>query len=376
VGTDRRQALAGRAPEHDLTLPFGDLERCVARIRKEAAGRPIHAVLGVDDETTLPAAAAAAQLGLPHNPVAAVRATRDKFELRWRLTNAGRPGPRFERVPLSASVEETAERMAYPCVLKPLFLSASRGVLRADDPESFVEAFRRIAAILADPDVAGRSGDKAHLLVEDYLPGREVALEGLLKGGELRVLALFDKPDPTLYVTPSRHPNLTRREVAQEAACGCRALGLQEGPVHVELRLDHGEPWIVGIAARTIGGLCSRALHFGSGLSLEELVLHHALGLSTSKLHRERAASGVMVIPVPRGGILRRVHGLDAARAEPGIEEVVLAAHVGAELVPLPEGHRYLGFLFARAGAPDEVEQALRRAQARLAFEIGYFPDS
>lgn len=378
VGTDRRQALEPQAPDHNLALAFDDLDDCVEQIREKARGDPIHAVLGVDDETALAAATAAAALGLPHNPVAAVRATRDKFELRWRLTTAGRPGPRFERVPLARPVEETAQRMIYPCVLKPLFLSASRGVLRADDPAGFVEAFRRVAAILADPEIGRRGGDTEHLLVEEYLPGREIALEGLLRKGELQVLALFDKPDPlvgptfeeTLYVTPSRHPNMTRREVVEEAARGCEALGLVEGPVHVELRLDHGQPWIVEIAARTIGGLCSRALHFGSGISLEELVLRHALGLSVTKLHREEAASGVMMIPVPGAGILRGVRGLEDARAEPGVGEIVLSQHVGAELVPLPEGHRYLGFIFARAETADEVEQALRRAHALLQFEI------
>jgi biotin carboxylase len=378
VGTDRRQALERTLPGHTLTLDFADPERRLREIVELAEAKPLRAVIGVDDETTPMAALASEWLGLPHNPEASVRASRDKYETRRLFAEATLRGPRFRRIPLDASPGEIAREVGYPCVLKPIFLSASRGVLRADDRESFVDAFRRIAAILRGSDVASRAGDRRHVLVEDYLPGDEVALEGLLEAGRLPVLALFDKPDPlegptfeeTLFVTPSRYGEETQRNVAAEAAKGCSALGLRDGPVHAELRLHDGRPWLLEVAPRTIGGLCSRALRFGAGVSLEELVLLHALGRDTAELERETVAAGVMMIPVPAAGRLRRIEGVAAAREVAGIEEVTISAHVGAELVPLPEGHRYVGFIFARGDEPAEVEALLRRAHSLLRFEI------
>ncbi|HSD28965.1 MAG TPA: ATP-grasp domain-containing protein, partial [Vicinamibacteria bacterium] len=211
-----------------------------------------------------------------------------------------------------------------------------------------------------------------------FIPGREVALEGLLVGGELHVLALFDKPDPldgpyfeeTIYVTPSRLSPDVQLAIAAEARWAARALGLAEGPVHAELRVNDEGPWMIELAARTIGGLCSRTLRFGAGLSLEELVIRHALGIELDSLERERQPAGVMMIPIPRAGVLRAVRGREAALAVPGIEEATISAHVGQELVPLPEGSRYLGFLLARADSPEAVEEALRAAHRRLDFDI------
>ena len=268
--------------------------------------------------------------------------------------------------------------MTYPCVLKPTVLAGSRGVIRADDPVSFVAAFRRIAAILRAPETSGLGEGATEVLVEDFIPGREVALEGLLVGSELHVLALFDKPDPldgpyfeeTIYVTPSRLPADVQAAISAEARWAARALGLTEGPIHAELRVNGDGPWVVEVAARTIGGLCSRTLRFGAGLSLEELVIRHALGIELDSLERERRPAGVMMIPIPRGGVLRAVRGREDALAVPGIEDVTISAHVGQELVPLPEGSRYLGFILARADSPEEVEAALRVAHERLAFDV------
>jgi hypothetical protein len=251
-------------------------------------------------------------------------------------------------------------------------------VLRADDSPGFIRGFRTVRAILQRAARERHPGDTTHVLIEDFLPGDEVAVEGLLENGELRPLALFDKPDPldgptfeeTLYVTPSRHPVALQGAVMEEVTRGCRALGLRDGPVHAELRLCRGEPWLLEVAARTIGGLCSRTLRFGFGVSLEELILQHHLRRPTSELHRERHAAGVMMIPVPRAGVLRGVEGLEAARATPHVAELTLSVHVGARLEPLPDGHRYMGFIFARAETPEVVEQALRDATALLRFRV------
>ena len=327
VGTDRRQALEAASPGHTLTFDLADTGSSLTEIRREAARRPFAAVLGVDDETTLLASEASRALGLPHNPPEAIRATRNKFEMRRRLEAAGRPGPSFRLVPRNVDPRQASAEVEFPCVLKPLALSAGRGVIRADDPQGFIAAFARVSSILDDPEVARLKGVTEHVLVEQFLSGAEFALEGLLVDGRLETLALFDKPDPlegpffeeTLLVTPSRGPAHLTEAVIEEARLGCRALGLADGPVHAELRLDRGRPWIVEVAARTIGGICSRALRFGAGVSLEELVLRHALGRPTQDLLRERNAAGVMMMPIPRRGTLRAVRGLVATPDEDAV---------------------------------------------------------
>ena len=372
VGSEERASLESRSGGTTMTLDFRRPERRLDAIRDAHAERPFDAIVGTDDESTLLAALAAESLGLEHNPPDAVRAARSKPQARERMRAAGLRVPEFRMLPLEAGPREAAPAIDYPCVLKPLALSASRGVLRADDPDAFAAAFERVAAIVREAD----AGDA--LLVESYIPGEELALEGLLHEGELEVLALFDKPDPlrgptfeeTIYVTPSRKAQAERQAIADEVAAGCRALGLRHGPVHAELRMHDGRPWLLEVAPRTIGGLCSRTLRFGTGISLEELVLRHALGLEFPDHARERLAAGVMMIPIPRAGVLQGVDGLDEARAVPGIEDVEISLRRGSEVRPLPEGHQYLGFLFARAEEPAAVEQALREAHGRLAIRI------
>lgn len=378
VGTDRARASALAAPGTTITIDPGHPERSIEAVRAAASERPFDAIVGVDDETTVLAALASHAVGLPHNPVEAVRATRNKFETRRLLSGAGRPGPRFSLIALDADPVAAADRVDYPCVLKPLGLSTGRGVIRADAPRQFVEAFRRIGQILRDPEIGRLKGTTDHLLVEDYLAGEEFALEGLLDSGRLRVLALFDKPDPmdgptfeeTLLVTPSRQSPEVQRAIVEETSRGCEVLGLRDGPIHAELRLTGGAPWLIEMGARTIGGLCSSVLRFGGGVTLEEIVLRHALGMDLTGTEREAQAVGVMMLPIPRAGILNDVRGIDEARRVADVEGVTISLHRGAEVVPLPEGHSYLGFVFARADTPDRVEAALRKAHGCLEFEI------
>jgi biotin carboxylase len=383
IASDRPNVMAGEFPDHLLTLPFSDPAASAREMQRYAARRPIDAVVPVDDATTVVASAVGEALGLRVNPLAAAQATRDKRVMRERLARAGVPSPSFTAVRVDEDGAAAAARVAYPCVLKPRVLSASRGVIRADDPASFVVAFARIGAILREPDVAALGEGTDTILVEGFVPGREVALEGLLEDSVLRPLALFDKPDPldgpffeeTIYVTPSRLPAATQTRVADVAARAARALGLTDGAVHCELRLRAGtagalEPVVLEIAARSIGGLCGRTLRFGTGLSLEELILRRALGRPVDSLERERAAAAVMMIPIPRGGVLEEVRGLDAARAVPLVEDITISLHKGQEVVPLPEGSRYLGFIFSRAAGPAEAEAALREAHRHLHFVI------
>ena len=375
VASERRQALAGVMGHRALTVNCRNRDEAADRIVRLAARKPLDAVVAVDDEGVLVAALAGQRLGLAHNPPDAAARSRDKAAMRRALEDAGVPQPEFRMAGPGAEVAGLAVEVGFPCVLKPVSLSGSRGVIRADDPEAAVVAAKRVRAILAD---AGEDPE-APLLVERYIPGDEVAVEGLLRGGTLEPLAVFDKPDPlegpyfeeTIYVTPSRLPPETLDAIVRMTADAAAALGLVEGPIHAELRTDAGRAWVLELAARSIGGLCSRSLRFGVGVTLEEVILRHALGLPIEDLRRESAASGVMMIPTPRAGILEEVRGQDRARAVPGIAGLELTIGPGRHVMPLPEGDRYLGFLFARADGPDGVEHALRTAHGHLEIVIG-----
>jgi len=371
-------------PSSLLTLAFTDPERAADQAAAFAAEHPLAGVIGVDDDTAVVAAAIAGRLGLRGNPEPAALAARDKHRQREMLAAAGVPVPRYVLYQADANPETLSRDIAYPCVLKPLRLSASRGVIRANDSNEFVAAFRRLGAILVRLDVAACGDPARSLLVEEFIPGPEVALEGLLADGRLRVLTLFDKPDPldgpffeeTIYVTPSRLPGTAQQAIAATAQAAATALGLVEGPIHAELRYNEQGPWLIELAARPIGGRCSSALRFNNGDekkgegSLEEIIVRHALAIDAPVFQREDRASGVMMIPVPRAGVLREVRGVEAARAVPLVDAVVITAHRGQKLVPLPEGARYPGFIFARGANPELVEAALREAHRRLEFVL------
>ena len=388
VASERPSAFEQAQPAGLLTLDFADPAHAAEQAAAFAQAHPLGGVVGVDDDTAVVAAAVAERLALRGNPVAAALAARDKQRQRELLAGAAVPVPRFTPCASDADPVDLARRFEYPCVLKPLRLSASRGVIRADDAPGFVAAFRRLGAILAEPEVAACGEPARWVLVEEFVAGPEFALEGLLVGGRLTALALFDKPDPldgpffeeTIYVTPSRLAPAPQRELVATAQAATAALGLREGPVHAELRYNARGPWLIELAARPIGGRCSAALRFESGergtgkgegwVSLEELIVRHALGMELPALEREAQASGVMMIPVPGSGELHEVRGVDQARAVPLVEDVVITAHRGQRLMPPPEGARYPGFIFARGPTPGAVEGALREAHRRLQFVL------
>src|SRR5713226_1424940 len=384
VASERPSTFERANPTGLVTLDFADPAHAAVQARTFAYAHRVHGIVAVDDDTAVVAAAIAQELGLRGNPCAAAAAARDKHQQRQLLAAAGVAVPRFELRAIAADPDGLAHGASYPCVLKPLRLSASRGVVRADDPPGFVAAFRRIKAILEQPDLA-ECGDWArHVLVEEFVPGREVAVEGLVTRGSLRVLAMFDKPDPldgpffeeTIYVTPSRLARTAQQDIAACAQAAVRALGLREGPIHAEIRHNDRGAWLIELAARPIGGRCSGALRFESGetgngrrdTSLEELIIRHALGMELPTLEREHQASGVMMIPVPGAGVLREVRGVDAAQAVPLVEEVVITMHHGQMLVPWGEGARYPGFIVAQGDTSEAVDAALRAAHARLEF--------
>jgi biotin carboxylase len=379
AASERPSAMEARNPAGLLTLDFLNPDRAAQEAKEFAARHAIDAVIPVDEDTAVVAASIAHALGLRHNSVESTQAAKNKHLMREALSRAGVRVPRYWHFSLDTDAAETARRVSYPCVVKPVFLSTSRGVMRADDEAEFVAALRRLDSILKRPEIARRGGSaKREILVEEFIPGFEVAVEGLLTDGEFRLLAIFDKPDPldgpffeeTIYVTPSRLPGPVQREVEQTTSAAARAMGLSRGPIHAELRINEQGCWVIEVAARAIGGLCSRALRFGEGLSLEEMILRHALGQKVESLERESKAAGVMMIPIPRAGTLRDVRGLDEAKRISGVEDIVITAHITQQLLPPPEGASYLGFIFSRADRPDRAEAALREAHSRIEFVI------
>lgn len=388
VASEETATTADVSPRQTLVLDFSTPSAATQTIVEFAETYPIAAIVGVDDDTTLLATTASEALGLPHNPVDSAKATRNKYLLRHTLATNGVSVPAYQRFSIEDNPAEIVgvgflnpyrpgTQVDFPCIIKPLSLSASRGVIRANTPDEFIEAFQRTAKLLR---TLQKSEDPPaqYLLVEDYIPGIEVALEGILLAGELKTLALFDKPDPlegpffeeTLYVTPSRLSIEVQEALHRATAEAAHALGLRHGPIHAELRYNDTGAHLIEIAARTIGGLCARTLRFGTGMSLEELVIRHAIGQQVEELQREQQAAGVMMIPVPKAGILGEVRGKTAAHCVEGIVEVNITIPIGGEVVPLPEGARYLGFIFARAETPEAVETALREAHRRLEFVI------
>jgi hypothetical protein len=404
--TDRCNVLDD--PWFDAAIPirFQHPEAATATILDAVHRRPVQGVLAVGDRPTVIAAQVLERLGLPGHPPEAAAAASDKLRTRERLRAAGMAVPAFEHVPLATDVRALAADVSFPVVIKPLALSGSRGVMRADNRAELVAAFYRLRALLQAPDVrAERGGDS--VLVEGFIEGREFAVEALMTNGGLQILAIFDKPDPlngpffeeTIYLTPSSSALPVQRALGDAVFSAARALGLRHGPIHAECRVNDGGVFVLEVAARPIGGLCARSLRFCRGdgsrfrgdlgnvdtsprgggacendsrplLSFEELLLRHAIGEPAHHFQREPDASGVMMIPIPRRGVLRHVDGIDRARAVADVVDVRITAKPDQLLTPLPEGASYLGFIFARAPQSVDVDRALRKAHAELAFTI------
>ena len=377
VASDVDQPLADMYPGRWLTLPYHDLEAGARAVARYADRFPLDAVVAVDDPGTVLAAYASSELQLTGNSPESVIGTRDKSALRRALDAHGVRSPWWQVFRFDEP--SPASKLDYPVVIKPLGLNGSRGVMRANDPASFERALARLARMLQSKSAREECGDLVdRYLVEGFIPGVEVALEGLLRDGELHTLAVFDKPDPldgpffeeTIYVTPSRLPDEDVQEVVETSRRSADALGLRDGPLHAELRLNEAGAWPVDVAARTIGGLCARTLRFGAGMSLEEIVLRHAIDAPLETLNREATAAGVMMMPIVGRGRIRAIIGLDEAAAVPLIEDIEMEARVGDMLLPLPEGADYPGFIFARGEDPAEVESALREAWSKIAFVL------
>jgi len=364
LATDRCHILENPWGDNAAPVRFEDPEPGIDAL---AARGPFDGILAVGDGPARVVSQAAERLGLRFHPAEAARAASNKLLAREHFHAAGMRVPEFRRMPI-AGADPTGIR--FPCVLKPLDSSGSRGVIRANDQEEFREAAARIARMQAHDQEKG-------LIVEDYIPGREFALEGVVTGGKLQTLALFDKPDAlegpffeeTIYVTPSREPEAIQRSIRETAQAAVTSLGFTDGPVHAEMRVNGQGVWILEAAARPIGGLCARVLRFRAPFcTLEQLLLRHALGEDVSSATLAPGSHGVMMIPIPHAGVYRGVQGLEEARKVPGIEDIVITAKEGQELLPLPEGSAYLGFLFLRDSSAGLVLDGLRQVHERLKF--------
>jgi biotin carboxylase len=379
-GSDRCHQLDDPWKDAALPLHFERPEEAAAEIVRAAASQPIDAILALGDRPTIAAARAASALGIEYSPPEAVETCRSKLRQRTVLRAAGLPVPEFFSFTLREEPRNVLARVRFPCVVKPLTLSASQGVIRANNAEEFTSAVARIRALLETPELQVTREPELHrLLVEGYIPGREVAVEGVLEDGHLRILALFDKPDSlegpyfeeSIYVTPSRLTEAEQQAIADCARSCVAALELTHGPLHAEFRINPAGPWVIEVQPRPIGGLCSRVLRFGPDkILLEDLLVRHVLGLEGRELEREDAAAGVMMIPVPASGIFEGVEGSEEASGVPGIVEMEITTRVHDYIAAWPEGASYLGFLFARAGSPQEAESALRVAHAKLRLDI------
>jgi predicted ATP-grasp superfamily ATP-dependent carboligase len=385
--TDRCERLENPWGDSAIAAHFEKPQEAAAAILEalpELTGDLVEAVLALGERPTVTAAYVARSLHLAGNHPLAVMACRSKLRQKEAFQAAGLPVPWFRAFPLRPAPDAALSGIQFPCVLKPLGLSASQGVIRANDRAEFHAAVERITKLVESAEIAStREPDLGFFLAEGYIPGTEVAVEGLLERGRLRLLAILDKPDPlvgpffeeTIYVTPPQLSEAEQREIERATAEAVRALGLEHGPVHAEFRVNGQGVWPLEVSPRPIGGLCSRALRFaangaGEEILLEELLVRHALGLPGADWPRERAASGVMMIPVPASGVLQKVEGQEAARATPGITELHITARLQDSIAAWPEGSSYLGFLFARGETPGMVERALREAHAKLRFTI------
>jgi biotin carboxylase len=379
LATDRCHQLDDPWRDRAIAVRFHD-ESSLDAVEREAAKGAFSAVLSVGDRPAVLAARAALHLGLPGNPVDAAAASVDKREARTRFAAAGLVVPRHFVVAADADLRDAARdvRLTFPCVLKPTGLSGSRGVIRANDVGEFIAAAARIRSLLARPEIRAERPGSDEILVEEFVPGREYAVEAVLTAGSLHVFTIFDKPDPldgpffeeTIYVAPSALDAAVGEAVRETVERGARALGLRHGPVHAELRVGPAGIVLLEIASRPIGGLCSSALRFEGGASLEDVLLDHAVGGDVTVRRRERAASAVMMIPIPKRGLLKRVEGEDHARARPFVADVRITAKPDQLLEPLPEAGSYLGFIFASAPSAALAERAVRDAHRDLIFTI------
>lgn len=355
-----------------IHIDFNDANSALNEILKEHRSKPFAGILGSDDQTVELAAHVAKALNLPHNPPAAALCSHRKDLARAQLALAHCPVPMHCLLDLTSAIKKQMAGLPWPCVLKPLNMSASRGVIRTNNEDEFIAACERLRPILATTQ---GEFEQTHVLIEEYIDGIEIAYEGFLQNGQLETITIFDKPDPlvgpyfeeTIYVTPSTLSNELQRSIKEVIQEACKAYGLVTGAIHAECRIDsENKIWILEIASRTIGGDCARMLD-NENFGIEELAISLAISRPVEVVMPEQAR-GVMMIPIRQKGLLKRVEGLLEANKVKHIDKIDIIINEGHELIPLPEGNQYLGYIFASADTAEQVTAAIREAYAQLKF--------
>ncbi len=354
-----------------LHITFDQPRQTVATILQAHKQTPFSGILGSDDHTVELAAMVAELLQLPHNSPRAAFCSQRKDIARAELALSACPVPLHCLIDLQQPLQKQMAGLPWPCVIKPLNMSASRGVIRADNEAAFMAACQRIKPIIQENQ---HDFTRHHVLVEEYIDGVEIAFEGYLHNAQLHPITIFDKPEPligpffeeTIYVTPSRLEADLQAKILQRVQQACDAYGLTTGAVHAECRIDERDIWILEVASRTIGGDCARMLD-NKNFSIEELAISLAID-APIKAELPDQARGVMMIPIKEKGLLKRVEGLLAARDVPHIDQVEMIIPPGHEMIPLPEGNQYSGYIFASGQTPEQVTAAIKQAYAKLKF--------
>ncbi len=355
-----------------ITVDFADPDLAFEQVKLSIADKSILSVIATDDAVVTLASRIARELGLPHNDPKASRLTVRKDLARIRLQQEQCNVPEFSVCAIYDAADKATE-FTYPVVLKPLMLSGSRGVIRADDPTQFIAAAERLERILANEPASDY--ERRHFLVEQYLDGDEIAFDGFVQDGRLLPLAMFDKPEPmngpffeeSYYITPSRHDAATQQAIVEEIERCCAAYGLRHGPIHAEARITTQGVVLLEMASRTIGGQCARLIEYVLGSNLEQVIIQ-LMSDRSPEYQRGSKHAGVLMIPIEQSGVLKRVEGLIKAQQVANITDIEIHIQPGYELIPLPEGSSYLGFIFASAETFDQTLQALREAHQQLKF--------
>lgn len=355
-----------------VTVDFNNQKQAEGIIFESIRGLDIKCVLATDDSCVSLSNQIAKKLNLAHNQSSATLLTQRKDLARKAAQIFGCNTPNYQVLELQ-HFKQYSSLVNYPVVVKPLSLSASKGVIRANNEHQFAAACKTIEVILDRSNVFGY--ERNHILVEGYLDGPEFAIDGILINGSFHLLAIFDKPEPligpyfeeTYYLTPSQLAHVEQLALIEEVSRCCEAYGLTQGPIHAEARITENGIFLIELAARTIGGQCGQLIEFSLQQKLEEIVIQGLCG-EKPNLPKSRLCAGVLMIPVKKSGILKRVEGLTAAMQINFVVDIEIHIQVGYALIPLPEGSSYLGFIFAQAPTFEETFDALKKAHQMLNF--------
>jgi len=382
VISDKSQVFSGKYPDNLMIINFHHWKDRLDEISEWSERNGLKAVIGVDEESIVLAANLSNYLKVEHNPVESVLLTKDKYLMRFELKNARLNSPWFKRFSIHDSPNKIINEISFPCVIKPTFLSASRGVIRVNTTKELAKGIKTINELLSLEEIRERGGEQSDwILVEEYIPGKEVAIEGIVSESKLKVLAVFDKPEPpvgptfeeTIFVTPSILPEKTLYSLFKTAQNAVNALGIVKGPVHIEVRINSRGNYILECASRSIGGLCSKILEFQGGMSLEELILRSYLGRNVEKSKLTGSARGVMMMPTEKMGTLKEIRGVENALNVKGVIDLQITVKPGEKLEPLPKGDRYLGFIFAEDENQELVIKALKNAWSKIGVVLENF---